>query len=124
MTDGTAQPDSGAVAGQAIAPPPGDAPAGLTASEPAAADEVTPSAEPQPAPEQTTNTRTAAQDNASVPEPDSQPPDQAAFQVPEGEPGSVVILTSGSDRGTPVIWRVLEGALGALALLWRAWFKH
>ncbi|MCH8898283.1 MAG: zf-HC2 domain-containing protein [Chloroflexi bacterium] len=114
----SAKPDVGAVADQAMAaPPPGDAPPALTASEPAAADEATPSTEARSAPEKTANTRKAAQDDRSEPEPKSQPPDQTVIQIPEGEPGSVVVLTLFEDRGTPVIWRVLEGALGALALL-------
>ena len=114
----SAKPDVGAVADQAMAaPPPGDAPPALTASEPAAADEATPSTEARSAPEKTITSRKAAQDDRSAPEPESQPPDQTVIQIPEGEPGSVVVLTLFEDRGTPVIWRVLEGALGALALL-------
>ena len=100
-----------------MAPPAGDAPPGLTASESAVADEATSSTEAVPAPEETIDTSTAAPGERSAPEPGSQPPDQDAFQIPEGDPGAVVILTLERDRGTPVIWRVLEVSLGALALL-------
>ena len=114
----SAKPDVGAVADQAMAaPPPGDAPPALTASEPAAADEASSSTEARSAPEKTANTRTAAQRDRSAADLKSQPPDQTIIQIPGGEPGSVVVLTLFEDRGTPVIWRVLEGTLGALALL-------
>ena len=114
----SAKPDVGAVADQAMAaPPPGDAPPALTTSEPAAADEATSSTEARSAPEETSNTRKATQKDSSAPDLQSRPSDQTVTQIPEGEPGSVVMLTPERDRGTAVIWRVLEGALGAVALL-------
>ena len=112
-----ADADAAAVADQAMAPLAGDTPPGVTASEAPAGDEATSSTEALSAAEETTDARKAAPDDRSAPEPESQPPDKSVFQIPEGEPGSVAILTSGGKRGTPVIWRVLEGALGALALL-------